>query len=242
MAAARSDSRSNKKARREAPPLLPSPSNVERERYRDCGEGTVITATRRMEDSIQSDSRRGRNGDGNDCHCCHFLRALKSGVGCLPLANPPATSNESSALPVLPDLLNGIGKIFDQGSIDPFRGGGGGAESEYEKSLASKLFEVMEKSRLGRRQLAEDSDPARKGVEGGLRLDSAAGPPGHVEDRETRHFIRRLPISPAPSPSPFPKYLIPKRLELSMDYKPIYYFPVLSPVPRRNHRLRRAVC
>lgn len=112
-----------------------------------------------MEDSIQSDSRRGRNGDGNDCHCCHFLRALKSGVGCLPLANPPATSNESSALPVLPDLLNGIGKIFDQGSIDPFRGGGGGgAESEYEKSLASKLFEVMEKSRLGRRQLAEDSE------------------------------------------------------------------------------------
>ena len=32
---------------------------------------------------------------------------------------------------------------------------------------------------------------------------------------------------------PLPKYLIPKRLELSMDYKPIYYFPV--PIfPRRG--------
>lgn len=31
---------------------------------------------------------------------------------------------------------------------------------------------------------------------------------------------------------PLPKYLIPKRLELSMDYKPIYYFPVPARVSR----------
>lgn len=31
---------------------------------------------------------------------------------------------------------------------------------------------------------------------------------------------------------PLPKYLIPKRLELSMDYKPIYYFPVPFRVSR----------
>lgn len=31
---------------------------------------------------------------------------------------------------------------------------------------------------------------------------------------------------------PLPKYLIPKRLELSMDYKPIYYFPVPTRVSR----------
>lgn len=51
-----------------------------------------------------------------------------------------------------------------------------------------------------RRQLQRRGWWACEGVvEGGLRLDSAAGPLGHVEDRETRHFIRRLPISPAPS-------------------------------------------
>jgi len=31
---------------------------------------------------------------------------------------------------------------------------------------------------------------------------------------------------------PLPKYLIPKRLELSMDYKPIYYFSVPTHVSR----------
>ena len=74
-----------------------------------------------------------------------------------------------------------------------------------------------------------------------VRFGSPGTPGGHARTKseivsETRvremtergnHFIRRLPISYARDiRQPLPKYLIPKRLELSMDYKPIYYFPV----------------
>lgn len=43
----------------------------------------------------------------------------------------------------------------------------------------------------------EDSDP---GGEWKVDCGSIRQPRGHVEDRETRHFIRRLPISPPPPP------------------------------------------
>lgn len=59
----------------------------------------------------------------------------------------------------------------------------------------------------------------------GLQLDSAASP------LEARRGSGDAPFhsQTADIANPFPKYLIPKRLELSMDYKPIYYFPCPCP-------------
>lgn len=64
---------------------------------------------RRMKDSIQSDSRRGRNGDGNGeaerLSLLSFLRALKSGggSGAAFLWRIPATGNESSVCNSIPE-------------------------------------------------------------------------------------------------------------------------------------------
>ena len=63
----------------------------------------------------------------------------------------------------------------------------------------------------------------------------SADPPGHVEDRETRHFIRRLPISPAPSKISHSQ--TPRALDGLQTYL-LLPCPYLSPA--RNHESRSA--
>ena len=87
----------------------------------------------------------------------------------------------------------------------------------------SKIWEILlRRDKFG----SSDGDCWREMMGGvnGERLNSAArNPRAHRESRDAPFHSQTADIA-----NPFPKYLIPKRLELRMDYKPIYYFPVRS--------------